>query len=136
MDLEAARRFLRHHHRGVLATARSDGTPQMSPVLVGVDDDGMLVISTRERAMKTRNLRRDPRASVCVLSDEYYGGWIQVDGRASIVSLPEAMEGLVDYYRRVAGEHPNWDEYRRDMEKERRVLIRIEPERAGPDQAG
>jgi PPOX class probable F420-dependent enzyme len=136
MDLEAARQFLRHHHRGVLATSRSDGTPQMSPVLVGVDDDGMLVISTRERAMKTLNLRRDPRASVCVLSDEYYGEWIQVDGRASIVSLPEAMDGLVDYYRRVAGEHPNWDEYRRDMEKERRVLVRIEPERAGPDQAG
>ena len=136
MDLQAARQFLRHHHRGVLATNRSDGTPQMSPVLVGVDDDGMLVISTRERAMKTRNLRRDPRASVCVLSDEYYGGWIQVDGRASIVPLPEAMEGLVDYYRRVAGEHSDWDEYRRDMEKERRVLIRIVPERAGPDRAG
>jgi PPOX class probable F420-dependent enzyme len=136
MDLEAAREFVRHHHRGVLATTRADGTPQMSPVVVGVDEDGMLVISTRERAVKTRNLRRDPRASVCVLSDEYYGGWIQVDGRASIVSLPEAMDGLVDVYRRIAGEHPNWDEYRSAMEKERRVLVRIEPERAGPDRAG
>jgi PPOX class probable F420-dependent enzyme len=136
MDLDAAREFVRHHHRGVLATTRADGTPQMSPVVVGVDDDGMLVISTRERAVKTRNLRRDPRASVCVLSDEYYGGWIQVDGRASIVALPEAMDGLVDLYRRVVGEHPDWDGYRSDMEKEHRVLVRIEPERAGPDRAG
>ena len=136
MDLDTAREFVRHHHRGVLATTRADGTPQMSPVVVAVDDDGMLVISTRERAIKTKNLRRDPRASVCVLSDEYYGGWIQVDGRATVVSLPEAMDGLVDVYRRIAGEHPNWGEYRSDMEKEGRVLVRIEPERAGPDRAG
>jgi PPOX class probable F420-dependent enzyme len=136
MDLEAAKKFLRHHHRGVLATARSDGTPQMSPVLVGVNDDGTLLISTRERAMKTRNLRRDPRASVCVLSDEYYGGWIQVDGRATIVSLPEAMDGLIDYYRRVAGEHEDWDDYRASMQRERRVLLRVGVTRAGPDRAG
>ena len=136
MDLDTAREFVRHHHRGVLATTRADGTPQMSPVVVAVDDDGMLVISTRERAIKTKNLRRNPRASVCVLSDEYYGGWIQVDGRATVVSLPEAMDGLVDVYRRIAGEHPDWDGYRSDMEKEGRVLVRIEPERAGPDQVG
>jgi PPOX class probable F420-dependent enzyme len=136
MNLDAARDFVRRHHRGVLATARADGTPQMSPVLVGVDDEGMLVVSTRERAMKTRNLRRDPRASVCVLSDEYYGGWVQVDGRASVVSLPAAMDGLIGYYRQISGEHPDWDEYRADMEREHRVLVRIEPERAGPDRAG
>jgi hypothetical protein len=74
--------------------------------------------------------------SLCVLSDEFYGPWIQVDGAATIVSLPEAMDGLVDYYRRLAGEHPDWDDYRRAMEKERRVLVRVTIERAGPDRSG
>jgi PPOX class probable F420-dependent enzyme len=96
----------------------------------------MVVVSSRETAMKTKNLRRDPRASVLVLSENWYGQWVQVDGRAAIVSLPEAMEGLVEYYRRVAGEHENWDEYRAAMEKERRVLIRISVDRAGPNQSG
>jgi PPOX class probable F420-dependent enzyme len=95
-----------------------------------------VVVSSRETAMKTKNLRRDPRASVLVLSENWYGQWVQVDGRAAIVSLPEAMEGLVEYYRRVAGEHENWDEYRAAMEKERRVLIRISVDRAGPNQSG
>jgi PPOX class probable F420-dependent enzyme len=136
MDLEQARKFVREHHRAVLATYREDGSPQLSPIMVDVDPEGMAVISTRETAMKVHNLRRDPRASLCVMSDEFYGSWIQVDGRAVIVSLPEAMEGLVDYYRRVAGEHPDWDDYRAAMEKEQRVLIRISLDRAGPDRSG
>jgi PPOX class probable F420-dependent enzyme len=136
MDLDEARKFLRDHHRAVLATYREDGSPQLSPIMTDVDPDGMAVISTRETAMKVHNLRRDPRVSLCVMSDEFFGSWIQVDGRAVIVSLPEAMDGLVDYYRRVAGEHPDWDEYRAAMEKERRVLVRITLERAGPDRSG
>jgi PPOX class probable F420-dependent enzyme len=136
MDLDEARKFLRDHHRAVLATYREDGSPQLSPIMTDVDPDGMAVISTRETAMKVHNLRRDPRVSLCVMSDEFFGSWIQVDGRAVIVSLPEAMDGLVDYYRRVAGEHPDWDEYRAAMEKERRVLVRISLERAGPDRSG
>lgn len=136
MDLEEARKFLSDHHRAVLATYRQDGSPQLSPVMTDVDPEGMAVISSRETAMKTRNLRRDPRASLCVMGDEFFGSWVQVDGRAVIVSLPEAMEGLVDYYRRVAGEHPDWDEYRASMEKEQRVLIRISLDRAGPDRSG
>jgi len=134
MDLDAARKFASEHYRAVLVTFRRDGRPQTSVVAVGVDEAGRLVVSSRERAYKVRNLRRDPRASVCVLSDDF-GKWIQVDGTASVVSLPEAMEPLVDYYRRTAGEHPDWDDYRRAMERDERVLVRIVVERAGPDRA-
>jgi PPOX class probable F420-dependent enzyme len=136
MDIDKARDFIRHNHSAVLATYRADGSPQMSPVAADVDPDGMVVVSTRETAMKTKNLRRDPRASLCVMSDGFFGQWVLVDGRAAIVSLPEAMEGLVEYYRRVAGEHPDWDEYRAAMERERRVLLRISLDRVGPNQSG
>jgi PPOX class probable F420-dependent enzyme len=132
MELDEARAFLKEHHRGVLATTRKDGRPQMSAVSVGVDDAGRAVISTREDAYKTRHVRRDARVSVCVLSEDFWN-WIQIDGAATVVSLPEAMEPLVDYYRAVAGEHPDWDDYRRAMEDQRRVIIRIDIERAGPD---
>ncbi|HLU56586.1 MAG TPA: PPOX class F420-dependent oxidoreductase [Pseudonocardia sp.] len=136
MDLEEARAVVREQHRAVLATVRHDGTPQLSPVLVAVADDGRLLVSTRETALKVRNLRRDPRTWLCVLPDGFFGRWIQVEGRAEIVSLPEAMDGLVDYYRRVSGEHDDWDSYRAAMQRERRVLLRIELTRAGPDRAG
>jgi PPOX class probable F420-dependent enzyme len=116
MDLDEARDVVRQQSRAVLATLRSDGTPQMSPVLVGVDDAGNVLVSTRETALKVRNLRRDPRLWLCVLPDGFFGRWVQVEGRAEIVSLPEAMDGLVDYYRRVSGEHDDWDEYRAAME--------------------
>ena len=131
MDLDEARAFLREHHRGVLATVRGDGRPQMSPVTVGVDDQGRAVVSTRAAAYKVRNARRHPKVSVCATSEDFWK-WIQIDGTATIVSLPEAMEPLVDYYRNVAGEHPDWDDYRRAMEEQRRVLLRIDIERAGP----
>jgi PPOX class probable F420-dependent enzyme len=94
------------------------------------------VISSRETAIKVKNLRRDPRTSVCVVEDSFFGGWVQVDGSAEVVSLPDAMEGLIEYYRDISGEHPSWDEYRAAMERERRVLIRITIERAGPTQSG
>ncbi|HVW33349.1 MAG TPA: PPOX class F420-dependent oxidoreductase [Acidimicrobiia bacterium] len=136
MDAGDAREFIARNHRAVLATYRADGSPQMSPVAADVDPDGLVVISTRETAMKAKNLRRDPRASVCVFSDAWYGPWVLVDGRASVVSLPEAMDGLVDYYRRVAGEHPDWADYRAALERERRVLLRITIDRVGPNRSG
>jgi PPOX class probable F420-dependent enzyme len=136
MNLDEARQFLRENHRAVLATFRADGLPQLSPVAVGVDAEGRAVVSSRETAFKVKNLRRDPRASVCAVADNWYGGWLQADGTASIVSLPEAMDLLVDYYRSLAGEHPDWDDYRAAMERERRVMVRIELERAGPDRHG
>ncbi len=136
MELDEARAFLRDHHHGVLSTFRSDGMPQLSPVTVGLDAEGLAVISTREPAYKVRNLRRDPRASLCVFPDQFYGQWVQVEGKASIVSLPAAMDLLVDYYRRVAGEHPDWDDYRTAMQRERRCLVRISLDRVGPNVSG
>jgi PPOX class probable F420-dependent enzyme len=136
MEPDEARAFIQTNHHAVLATNRRDGRPQLSPVACAVDDAGAVVISSRETAIKVTNLRRDPRASLCVLSDGFFGAWIQVDGLTEVLSLPEAMEGLVDYYRRVSGEHPDWDEYRSAMERERRVLVRIAIERAGPDRSG
>jgi PPOX class probable F420-dependent enzyme len=119
-----------------MATRRARGDLQLSPVLCTLDPEGRVTVSTRETAMKVKNLRRDPRVSLCVLNDRFFGEWIQVDGTAEVVSLPEAMELLVEYYRSLAGEHPDWDDYRAAMERERRVLVRIEIERAGPDRSG
>jgi PPOX class probable F420-dependent enzyme len=136
MELDDAREFIRGHHHAVMVTRRRDGNPQLSPVTCGIDDEGLVVVSTRETAMKTKNLRRDPSVSLCVVSDGFYGQWVQVDGRATVVSLPDAMDGLVHYYRSISGEHPDWDDYRRAMERERRVLVRIALDRAGPDRSG
>jgi PPOX class probable F420-dependent enzyme len=136
MDLADAQQFLRDHHRAILATWRRDGRIQLSPIAVGIDAEGRAIVSSRETAYKTKNLRRQARASLCVFVDGFYGPWVQVDGTAEVVSLPQAMELLVDYYRRVAGEHPDWDDYRRAMEREQRVLIRITMESAGPDRKG
>jgi PPOX class probable F420-dependent enzyme len=101
-----------------------------------VDAEGRVIVSSRETAYKVRNLRRDRRVSLCVVNDSWWGEWLQLDGAATIVSLPEAMELLVDYYRRVAGEHPDWDDYRAAMGREQRVVIQIDLERAGPDRSG
>jgi PPOX class probable F420-dependent enzyme len=133
---EQAREFLRANHRAVLATARADGRPQLSPVSCGLDDAGRVIISTRETAVKTRNLRRNPLASLCVFTDAFFGSWVQVEGKAEIISLPGAMELLVGYYRQLSGEHPDWDDYRAAMVRDRRCLVRIEITRAGPDISG
>ena len=136
MDPGRAREFLRANHRAVLATSRSDGRPQLSPVTAAVDAEGRVLVSTRETAIKAKNLARDPRATLCVLNDGFFGEWIVIDGTAEIVHLPEAMHVLVDYYRRVAGEHPDWDNYREAMQRDQRVILRITITRAGPDKSG
>lgn len=136
MDVQEAVRFISGNHRGVLMTHRKDGGIQSSPVTPGVDDEGRVTISSRETAYKVKNLRRDGRATLCVFTDNFYGPWVQVEGDVEIVSLPEAMELLVDYYRRISGEHPDWDDYRTAMERDRRVVIRFEITRAGPDREG
>ncbi len=136
MDLEVARDYIRGHHRAVMATRRADGSPQMSPIVCNVDADGYVLLSTREPALKVKNLRRDPNVSLCVFDDGFFGKWIQVDGTAEIVSLPEAMEVLVDYYRSISGEHGNWDEYRAAMQREQRCIVKIAITRAGPDRSG
>ena len=136
MQPDEAREFIATHHHAVLATLRRDGHPQLSPVTCAVDEAGRVIISTRETAVKTKNLRRDPHASLCVFSDQFYGQWVQAEGSAEVISLPEAMEPLVDYYRRASGEHPDWADYRAAMIRERRVIVRITIERAGPDVSG
>jgi PPOX class probable F420-dependent enzyme len=136
VDTERASEFLRDHHRAVLATNRSDGRPQLSPVVVAVDDQGRALISTRETAVKTKNLARDPRASLCVFNDGFFGEWIQAEGDVEIIHLPEALELLEDYYRRISGEHSDWDDYRAAMQRDRRVIVRLTITRAGPDVSG
>jgi PPOX class probable F420-dependent enzyme len=135
-SVDEVRTFMRANHHAVLSTLRRDGQPQLSPVLVGIDDDGSMIISTSERAMKTLNIRRVGRASVCAFEDGFFGRWVQAEGPATVESLPDAMENLVRYYRLLSGEHPDWDDYRAAMVRQNRVLLRIQIERAGPARQG
>ena len=137
MEISEAVEFVRHNHRGVLAVTRADGKPQMSPVSGTVNPDGLLVVSSRETAYKVRSLQARPYAAYCGFADQFFGQpWVQIEGPARIVTLPDAMEPLVDYYRSISGEHPDWDDYRAAMERDRRVLILITPERVGPTVQG
>ncbi|MGH7665922.1 MAG: PPOX class F420-dependent oxidoreductase [Candidatus Dormibacteria bacterium] len=136
MDPQAVREFAAQHHQAVLATPRRDGSPQLSPVTVGVDPEGRLIVSTRETAVKLRNLRRDHHYTIAIFTNNFFGPWVSARGHAEIVSLPEALPLLVDYYRGVSGEHPDWDDYRRAMVEERRVLLRLNIEDAGPNTSG
>ena len=130
MDVAAARAFAAGNPRAVLVPPRPDGRPTATPVLCGTDTEGRLVVSTQEASAKVRNLRRNPQVAVCVLNDGFFGSWVQFDGQAEIVPLPEAMEGLVELYRQISGDHPDWDEFRAAMEEQRRVLLRIEVQAA------
>jgi PPOX class probable F420-dependent enzyme len=136
MDIDAARAYLRTNHHSVLITRKPDGSPQPSPVVHGVDAAGRVAISSREPAYKVRNLRRDPRASLCAFADGFFGQWVAIEGPATVISLPDALEPLVELYRQIAGEHPDWDEYRAAMIRDRRVVIAVEIDRAGPDVSG
>ena len=136
VDRDALIDFLRPRHRVVLMTTRADGRPQSSPVSCGVDAEGRLVISTYPERAKVTNIRRDPRVSACVLSDDWNGPWVQVDGTAEVLDLPAALEPLVEYFRSISGEHPDWDEYRQAMVDQGKCLIRITPRRWGPIATG
>jgi PPOX class probable F420-dependent enzyme len=132
VDRAALLEFLRPRHRGLLVTQRSDGRPQLSPVTCGVDPQDRIVVSTYPDRVKARNARRDPAVSVCVLSDDWNGPYVQVDGRAEVLDMPEALDGLVEYFRCISGEHPDWDEYREAMARQNKSLVRIAIERWGP----
>ena len=136
MSAERAQQFLRTHHQAVLATTRADGRPQMSPVLCAVDAEGRILISTRETAVKTRNLRRNPYASICAFTERFFGDWVQAEGTAEVISLPDAMDLLIDYYRLASGEHPDWSDYRAAMVRDRRVIVRVTISRVGPTVSG
>ena len=128
--------FVRPRHHMVLVTRRADGSPQASPVTGGVDAEGRLVISTYPERAKTANARRDPRVSVLVLSDDFGGAWVQVDGDCEVLDLPDSVEPLVDYFRAISGEHPDWDEYREAMRRQGKSLLRVTPTRWGPVATG
>ena len=137
VDISTAQQFLTRHHWGVLATRRKDGGLQMSPITVGLDDGGRAIISSRETAHKVNNLRPDPRAAVCTFTLNFHGGgWVQVNGSAEIVSLPEALDALVYLQHQVYGEDKSWPEFRERMVRERRVVIRIGVESVGPKSRG
>jgi PPOX class probable F420-dependent enzyme len=132
MSGERVREFVGAHRNAVLATYHADGRIQQSPVTVGLDAEGNVIISSRETAVKVRNLLRDPRVSLVALTEAFIGDWLLIEGEAEIVHLPEAMDGLVSYYRDLAGEHPDWDDYRAAMIRDRRVLVRIRATKVGP----
>ncbi|MER7204547.1 PPOX class F420-dependent enzyme [Streptomyces sp. CB01635] len=128
--------FVRPRHRALLLTARADGTPQASPLTCGVDDSGRIVVSTYPERAKTRNAKRNPQVSVVILSDDWNGPWVQIDGTAEVIDSPDSVEPLVEYFRNISGEHPDWDEYRAAMLKQGKSIIRITPERWGPVATG
>jgi PPOX class probable F420-dependent enzyme len=136
VDRDGLLEFIRPCHRGTLVTRRRDGSPQMSPVTCGVDAEGRIVVSTYPRRAKAVNARRDPRVSILVHSDDWNDPYVQVDGSAEVIDMPEAVEPLVEYYRCISGEHPDWDEYREAMRVQDKSLIRITPERWGPVATG
>ncbi len=136
VDSDAMLDFVRPRHHGVLITRRRDGGVQSSPVTMGVDRQGRIVVSTYPERAKTTNARRDPAVSVLVLSDDFGAAWLQVDGTAEVLDLPAAMDALVDYYRCIAGEHPDWDSYRTAMTDQGKALIRVTPTRWGPVATG
>ena len=136
VDRDQLLTFLRARTSAVLLTRRSSGAPQMSPVTYGVDAEGRIVVSTYPQRAKAVNARRDPAVSLCVLSADFDGPWVQVDGRAEVLDLPEALEPLVDYYRAISGEHPDWAEYRAAMTRQGKSLLRIVPFGWGPVATG
>ena len=128
--------FVRPRHRGVLLTTRADGSPQISPVTFGVDAEGRVVVSTYPSRAKVANLRARPAASLTVLSDDWNDAWVQLDGTAEVLDLPDALEPLVEYFRSISGEHPDWDEYRAAMAKQGKCLLRLTIDRWGPVATG
>ncbi|MEV1109544.1 MULTISPECIES: PPOX class F420-dependent oxidoreductase [unclassified Micromonospora] len=136
VDRDTLLDFLRPRHRVVLMTTRADGRPQSSPVSAGIDGEGRLVVSTYPERAKVTNIRRDPRVSACVLSDDWNGPWVQIDGTAEVLDLPEALEPLVEYFRSISGEHPDWDDYRAAMVRQGKSLIRVTIDTWGPIATG
>ena len=136
IDRDELVELLRSRHDGVLVTTRGDGSPQLSPVTYGVDDAGRVVVSTYPERAKAANLRRRPQASLLSLGPGFSDPWVQVDGTAEVIELPDAVEPLVDYYRSISGEHPDWDEYRAAMVAQGKCLVRVTVTRWGPVATG
>ena len=136
VELDGLLEFVRPRHHMLLMTTRADGTVQASPVSGGVDTEGRIVISSYPERAKSTNVKRSGKAGVVVLSDEWNGAWVQVDGSGEVIELPEAVDALVDYYRSISGEHPDWDEYRQAMREQGKSLLRVTVESWGPIATG
>jgi PPOX class probable F420-dependent enzyme len=136
VDPNGAKEFVSQNHHAVMATRRRDGSPQLSPIVVGSDAQGDLVVSSREAAVKVRNLMRDPQFDLAVFTNNFFGPWISIRGQAEVIHLPDALPGLEQYYRSVSGEHPDWAEYRAAMAQERRVLLVLSISDVGPKVSG
>jgi PPOX class probable F420-dependent enzyme len=136
VDRSGLEDFIRPRHHAILSTQRRDGSPQMSPVTMGVGPDGTILVASYPERAKVRNLRLRDQAALCILSDDFGGEWVQVSGTATVVDLPEAIEGLVTYFRSISGEHSDWDEYRQAMIDQGKVLIRVALESWGPISKG
>ncbi len=136
VDLDGLLEFARPRHHALLITRRADGAPQASPVTCGVDTQGRIVVSTYPERAKARNAGRDARVSVVILSEDFDGPWVQIDGAAEVIAGEDAVEPLVEYFRVIAGEHPDWDEYREAMRRQGKALVRVTPERWGPIATG
>jgi PPOX class probable F420-dependent enzyme len=133
MEIADAQKFLRENHRACIAVRQRDGAPQMTFVSPGIDADGRVIITSRGTTYKVKHIRRDPRVSMLVFGEQYSGSkFVQLHGTAEIVELPEAMDSLVHWYRQVRGEHKDWEQYRKQMYDEKRVIIRVNIERVGP----
>jgi len=136
VDLDGLLEFATPRHQWVLGTVKKSGWPQLSPVTGGVTSDRHLTVATYPDRDKCHNIRRNPNVTICVLSDHFGGAWVQIDGTAQVIDMPDALEGLVEYYRAVSGEHPNWDEYREAMERQAKSLIVITAKDWGPIATG
>jgi PPOX class probable F420-dependent enzyme len=136
VDRQELLAFIRQRHHGILVTIRRDGSPQLSPVTMGVDSEGSIVVSTYPERAKSKNAARNGRGSMCVLSDEFNGEWVQVDGHIELIEQPAAIDALVEYYRAISGEHPDWAEYRQAMVEQEKVLLRLSIDRWGPISRG
>jgi PPOX class probable F420-dependent enzyme len=134
VELTAALEFVRARHQGVLVTIKRDGRPQLSNITYGVGDDGVIRISVTDSRSKTANARRDPRVSLHVTRDDFYA-YAVIEGRAELTPVATdpadaTVDELVEYYRAISGEHPDWDDYRGVMVADRRLVLRVHPDRA------
>ncbi len=137
MEIADAQKFLRDNHHGVLVTRKKDSSLQMTLVSPVIDDEGKVIITSRESTYKVKNIKRNPQISLLVYGDQFNGSnYIQIDGRAEIIPLPQAMDIVLDWHRQIRGVPANWDEIREKTKTERRIAMRVTIERVGPQNKG
>ena len=133
MEIADAQKFLKDNHRACIAVRQKDGWPQMTFVTPGIDEQGRVIITSRGTTYKIKHIERDPRVSMLIFGEQYSGSkFVQIHGSAEIIHQPAAMDGLIHWYKQVRGEHQNWDEYKKRMQNEKRVIIRVNIEKVGP----